>query len=105
MPLVRSRAGKAKHARRRLSREPGNLPRSHAAHPFSEEGKMGTKAGSLSVPLIVALATGCAGKPQQAACKGDPTQIAYVVARDSDDITAIDLSCMQVTASAKIQTL
>lgn len=40
-----------------------------------------------------------------ATCTNDPKQIAYIVARDSDDITKIDLSCMQIVNSAKIGTM
>ena len=39
-----------------------------------------------------------------ATCTNQPEQVAYIVARDSDDLTKIDLSCMQVTLSAKIET-
>jgi hypothetical protein len=58
--------------------------------------------------FLLPVAAGCGSKPNDpfasATCSGNPEQIAYIVARDSDDITAIDLSCMQVTRSAKIGT-
>ncbi len=47
------------------------------------------------------------GSPGTAArCTGDndPTQLAYIVANESDDLTVIDVSCMQIVRSAKVQT-
>jgi DNA-binding beta-propeller fold protein YncE len=62
----------------------------------------------LAVCFLLALPVAACSKPadkvSDATCSGRPEQIAYIVARDSDDITAIDLSCMQVTRSAKIGT-
>jgi DNA-binding beta-propeller fold protein YncE len=52
---------------------------------------------------------GCShdGAPGTAArCTGDkdPTQLAYIVANESDDLTVIDVSCMQIVKSAKVGT-
>jgi hypothetical protein len=61
----------------------------------------------LCVLFVLPFAAGCGGNPGGPTLRGrgDQTQIAYIVARDSDDLTAIDLTTMSIVQSARIGTL